>query len=84
MKKKNTIGLNERLMQELVLAALCVPVFNERQKVAIFLAAKAENIKNVPLSSKVWPFDALTRKINVPEEAVLVCWLPCTLRNPSL
>lgn len=76
MKKSNTMGLDERLMQDLLLAGLRVPVFNERQKASLFLAAKADGVKNIPLSSKCWPFDALTRRSNLPEEAIAVCRIP--------
>ncbi|PLB49208.1 hypothetical protein P170DRAFT_313766, partial [Aspergillus steynii IBT 23096] len=62
MKKTNTIGLDHRLLRELLYAGLNCPAFNERQKYT--LCVNSEDMSEIirfPEAGKWHPFDSLVR-----------------------
>ncbi|EEP79641.1 predicted protein [Uncinocarpus reesii 1704] len=69
--EKRTLGLDSRLILDLLNAGLSCPTFTDRQKVALYSAAGDPNTYNTsPVSIRFWPFDTLARKANVTEETV--------------
>ncbi|KAL1956397.1 hypothetical protein VTO42DRAFT_7380 [Malbranchea cinnamomea] len=70
VKRKKTLGLNERLLDDLLFAGLRCPVFNERQKFALYKAAGRDPKVAMPISSVCWPFDTLIRKPSATEGQV--------------
>lgn len=86
-KNGRTLGLDIRLIQDLLNAGLRCPAFNERQKSILLMISKIPNEYNAmsnPNFSIFWPFDVLGRKPNVPEDHVKVCMMLltiCSLQN---
>ena len=73
VKRKQTLGLNERLLNELLNAGLRCPGFNERQKFFLHNTAGHNAKLFMPYSSACWPFDVMIRKPGATEPHVLVC-----------
>lgn len=71
VERGQTIGLDSRLVWELLEAGLRCPVFNDRQKFVLNIAAKNYRVAASP-TARFWPFDTLTRKPNATEEHVMV------------
>ncbi|PGH13207.1 hypothetical protein AJ79_03764 [Helicocarpus griseus UAMH5409] len=72
VERGKTIGLDSRLVGELLEAGLRCPVFNERQKFVLNIAAKNYGAATTTSpTARFWPFDALTRKHNATEDHVL-------------
>lgn len=70
------LGLDGRLVQDLLNAGLRCPAFNERQKSLLLMVAQRPgdyNMMSNPNFSIYWPFDTLGRKPNAREEHVRVC-----------
>ncbi|PYH97677.1 hypothetical protein BO71DRAFT_372740 [Aspergillus ellipticus CBS 707.79] len=64
MRKSNTVGLDQRLLRELLQAGLNCPGFNERQKYTLCVNSEEQSeISKVPDMSKWFPFDTL---VNLP------------------
>lgn len=77
VEHKRTVGLDERLMMDLLDAAMKCPTFNERQKYALNIAAKNyQAINQIAASSRFWPFDTLARKPYATEAHIQVCLDP--------
>ncbi|OJD24433.1 hypothetical protein ACJ73_04210 [Blastomyces percursus] len=70
VERGHTIGLDSRLVQELLEAGLRCPVFNDRQKFVLNVAAKNHRVVASP-TERFWPFDTITRKPNATEEHVM-------------
>ncbi|KAL2369110.1 hypothetical protein BDBG_06939 [Blastomyces gilchristii SLH14081] len=70
VERGQTIGLDSRLVQELLEAGLRCPVFNDRQKFVLNVAAKNHSVVASP-TERFWPFDTITRKPNATEEHVM-------------
>ncbi|KAG5293249.1 RRM (RNA recognition motif) superfamily domain-containing protein [Histoplasma capsulatum G186AR] len=70
VERGQTIGLDSRLVWELLEAGLRCPVFNDRQKFVLNIAAKNYRVAASP-TARFWPFDTLTRKPNATEEHVM-------------
>ncbi|OAX84714.1 hypothetical protein ACJ72_00911 [Emergomyces africanus] len=70
VERGQTIGLDSRLVQELLDAGLRCPVFNDRQKFVLNIATKNYSVVASP-SARFWPFDTITRKPNATEEHVM-------------
>ncbi|WEW56727.1 hypothetical protein PRK78_002176 [Emydomyces testavorans] len=69
--EQKTLGLDRRLLLDLLNAGLRCPTFNDRQKAALHIAANDMNAyKNTPETLKYWPFDILIRKPSASIEAV--------------
>ncbi|PWY90511.1 hypothetical protein BO94DRAFT_593355 [Aspergillus sclerotioniger CBS 115572] len=65
MKKSNTVGLDQRLLRELLHAGLSCPAFNERQKYTLCVNSDDESeIIKIPDTSKWFPFDTLVHLPN--------------------
>lgn len=68
-----TLGLDSRLVLDLLNAGLYCPTFTERQKAALHSAANdASAYNSSPETAKFWPFDILVQKPNVSREAANV------------
>ncbi|KAH8431598.1 uncharacterized protein LDX57_009256 [Aspergillus melleus] len=62
MKRANTIGLDNRLLRELLYAGLNCPAFNERQKYTLCINSEdMSEIVRFPEAGKWHPFDSLVR-----------------------
>ncbi|OJD14831.1 hypothetical protein AJ78_04861 [Emergomyces pasteurianus Ep9510] len=70
VERGQTIGLDSRLVQELLDAGLRCPVFNDRQKFVLNIAAKNYSVIASP-TARFWPFDTITRKPNASEKHVM-------------
>ncbi|KAI2245529.1 hypothetical protein LOZ11_005666 [Ophidiomyces ophidiicola] len=69
--EKQTLGLDSRLVLDLLAAGLRCPTFSDRQKAALYAAAGDMNAFNAtPATAKYWPFDTLICKSNANEETV--------------
>jgi hypothetical protein len=76
MKKCNTVGLDQRLLRELLYSGLKCPAFNERMKYT--LCANSEDqteILRFQDMGKWFPFDTLVKLPNFDEQTLLVCLL---------
>lgn len=76
MKRCNTIGLDQRLLRELLYAGIKCPTFNERMKYT--LCANSEDqteILRFQDMGKWFPFDTLVKLPNFDEQVLLVCSL---------
>ncbi|KAK2777898.1 hypothetical protein FQN52_001075 [Onygenales sp. PD_12] len=72
VERGKTIGLDSRLVTDLLDAGSRCPAFNERQKFTLSAAAKNHaSLLNTPPSSRFWPFDTLSRKQSASEEHVM-------------
>ncbi|KAL4924768.1 uncharacterized protein BDV17DRAFT_205362 [Aspergillus undulatus] len=68
MDKSNTVGLDQKLLHELLHAGLKCPAFNERQKYTLCVNSEIDTeINKLPDMSKWFPFDTLTRMPNFHE-----------------
>ncbi|PGH03817.1 hypothetical protein AJ80_08630 [Polytolypa hystricis UAMH7299] len=66
-----TIGLDHRLVAELLSAGLKCPIFNERQKYALNIVAKNKaGVAATLPTSRFWPFDTLVLKTHATEEYI--------------
>ncbi|PWY83497.1 hypothetical protein BO70DRAFT_335557 [Aspergillus heteromorphus CBS 117.55] len=64
MRKSNTVGLDQRLLRDLLQAGLNCPGFNERQKYTLCVNSEEDSeIAKIPDLSKWFPFDTL---VNLP------------------
>lgn len=72
VKRKQTLGLNERLLNDLLNSGLRCPSFNERQKFYLHIAVGHNAKFFMPFSSACWPFDVMIRKPGATEPQVLV------------
>lgn len=73
LKNTKTIGLDQRLLRDLLYAGLNCPTFNERQKFT--LCANSEDISEIlkfPDMGKWFPFDTLVRMPAFEENTLLV------------
>lgn len=85
LKITKTIGLDQRLLRELLYAGLNCPTFNERQKFT--LCVNSEDISEIlkfPGMGKWFPFDALVRMPNTDENTLLVSVPSKTTTSSSL
>ncbi|KKZ65254.1 hypothetical protein EMCG_08904 [[Emmonsia] crescens] len=86
VERGKTIGLDSRLVQELLEAGLSCPVFNDRQKFVLNIAAKNYRVTASP-TARFWPFDTITRKPNASEEHVMqyaeLIVIGAASKNPS-
>lgn len=74
MSRANTVGLDQRLLNDLLRSGLECPGFNERQRYT--LCVNAENFAELnKLSdiSKWFPFDTLATMPNLDEHTYKVC-----------
>ena len=77
MKKSNTMGLDQRLLRDLLYSGLKCPAFNERMKYT--LCTNSEDyteIMRFPDMGKWFPFDALVKLPKFDEQTMLVCCFP--------
>ncbi|EAS30381.3 uncharacterized protein CIMG_05860 [Coccidioides immitis RS] len=69
--EKRTLGLDSRLLLDLLNAGLRCPTFTECQKAALYSAANDQtSYKATPETTKFWPFDTLVQKSNATEDNV--------------
>lgn len=84
LKNTKTIGLDQRLLRDLLYAGLNCPAFNERQKFT--LCVNSEDISEIikfPDMGKWFPFDALVKMPKFDEDALLVrVWLMSYTASP--
>lgn len=63
IKRVNTVGLDQKLLNDLLHAGLKCPTFNERQKYTLCINSEiSSEIVKLPETSKWFPFDSLARK----------------------
>ncbi|RAL10998.1 uncharacterized protein BO97DRAFT_310447, partial [Aspergillus homomorphus CBS 101889] len=68
MKKTNTVGLDQRLLNDLLRAGLECPGFNERQRFCLcFHAESPLELHKISYLSKWFPFDTLANMPNLDE-----------------
>ena len=68
-----TVGLDHRLLNDLLNAGLKCPGFNERQKFALVMASKVTNQQSrLSLTAHYWPFDTLNMKPNTSNGKMIV------------
>ncbi|KAL2820019.1 hypothetical protein BJX63DRAFT_444974 [Aspergillus granulosus] len=69
VKRVNTIGLDRKLLYDLLQAGLKCPAFNERQKYTLCINSEiSSEINKFPEIGKWFPFDCLVKMPNFPEE----------------
>ncbi|KAL4917768.1 hypothetical protein BDW62DRAFT_218053 [Aspergillus aurantiobrunneus] len=69
IKRFNTVGLDQKLLNDLLQAGLKCPAFNERQKYTLCMNSEiSSEINKLPEMSKWFPFDTLARMPNFHEE----------------
>ncbi|GFF89273.1 hypothetical protein IFM53868_05780 [Aspergillus udagawae] len=91
VKRSNTVGLDQRLLRELLYAGLNCPAFNERQKYTLCVNSEdTTEILKFPDMGKWFPFDTLVKLPQTEECTLLVC-LPfldlsklCSFLGPGL
>lgn len=74
VRKSNTMGLDQKLLYDLLQAGLNCPAFNERQKFT--LSVNSEDILEMlkfPDVGKYFPFDTLVRLPGYDEGVLMVC-----------
>ncbi|KAH1602698.1 hypothetical protein KXX44_003524 [Aspergillus fumigatus] len=72
VKRSNTVGLDQRLLRELLYAGLNCPAFNERQKYTLCVNSEdTTEILKFPDMGKWFPFDTLV-KLPKSEESTLL------------
>lgn len=77
IKKLNTIGLDRRLLSELLHTGLRCPAFNERMKYTLCYVCDDYNpLLRFPDLRKFFPFDTLVKLPGYYEETLLVCYHP--------
>jgi len=73
IKRVNTVGLDQKLLNDLLQAGLKCPTFNERQKYTLCINSEiSSEIIKLPETSKWFPFDSLARKPNFNEDIYTV------------
>jgi hypothetical protein len=72
--KEKVVGLDQRLVYELLQAGLNCPAFNERQKFALLCNSEMRLPKKLlyPELKGLWPFDTLVMRPDADEEQVMV------------
>jgi hypothetical protein len=74
IRKTKTVGLDLKLLKDLLQAAYRCPAFNDRQKFTLALNSQDQNeISKFPDVARYWPFDTLVMKSNTPMTILLVC-----------
>ncbi|KAL2842218.1 hypothetical protein BJY01DRAFT_256788 [Aspergillus pseudoustus] len=69
VKRVNTVGLDQKLLHDLLQAGLRCPAFNERQKYTLCINSEiTSEINKFPEIGKWFPFDSLARMPNFSEE----------------
>lgn len=70
------MGLDERLVRDLLFAGLNCPAFNDRQKYTLCINAQeiGDSVK-FPDISRWFPFDTLAKKPTKDENCLMVCTL---------
>ncbi|KAL4793995.1 hypothetical protein BDV19DRAFT_399811 [Aspergillus venezuelensis] len=69
MQKTNTVGLDQKLLQDLLHAGLKCPAFNDRQKYTLCMHSEiSSEINKMPESRRWFPFDTLARMPNYHED----------------
>ncbi|KAL4883856.1 hypothetical protein BJY04DRAFT_215750 [Aspergillus karnatakaensis] len=69
IKKQNTVGLDQKLLLDLLQAGLKCPAFNERQKYTLCVNSEiTPEISKISELSKWFPFDTLGRMPNFHED----------------
>ncbi|KAL3449285.1 hypothetical protein BJX65DRAFT_317071 [Aspergillus insuetus] len=69
IKRYNTVGLDQKLLHDLLQAGLKCPAFNERQKYTLCINSEiSSEINKSPEIGKWFPFDSLVKMPNFPEE----------------
>ncbi|KAF7587475.1 hypothetical protein BBP40_007196 [Aspergillus hancockii] len=72
MARTNTVGLDQKLLHELLRAGLDCPAFNERQKYCLCTNSKiGSEISKPPSMSKWFPFDSLVKLPNFDNNTYL-------------
>lgn len=80
MKRTNTIGLDHRLLRELLYSGLNCPAFNERQKYTLCVNSEdMSEIVRFPEAGKWHPFDTLVRIPSFDSMTNVVGFLPAPL-----
>lgn len=73
IQRVNTVGLDQKLLNDLLQAGLNCPAFNERQKYTLCINSEiSSEIIRLPETSKWFPFDSLARKPNFNEDIYTV------------
>ncbi|KAL4805829.1 hypothetical protein BDV18DRAFT_160698 [Aspergillus unguis] len=69
IRTENTVGLDQKLLHDLIQAGLKCPAFNERQKYTLVTNSDIPSeISKLSALSKWFPFDTLARKPDTAEE----------------
>lgn len=72
VEKSKVVGLDRRLLTELLDAGLKCPGFNERQKFALFMTSKSTEYHRLSATARYWPFDTLSMKANTSDAIMMV------------
>lgn len=73
VEERKTLGLDSRLVHDLLRAGLRCPTFTGRQKAALCHAANdMDKYKTMTDIVKYWPFDTLSRKPNSSDQEIMV------------
>jgi hypothetical protein len=79
-----TVGLDHKLLNDLLNAGLRCPGFNERQKFSLVMCSKVTTQRHrLSLTAHYWPFDTLTMKANTSESTMMVCYLHIIILSVS-
>ncbi|OXV11987.1 hypothetical protein Egran_00251 [Elaphomyces granulatus] len=72
IRKTKTVGLDQKLLKDLLQAAYRCPAFNDRQKFTLALNSQDQNeISKFPDVARYWPFDTLVMRPNTPMTVLL-------------
>ncbi|RHZ53764.1 hypothetical protein CDV55_103813 [Aspergillus turcosus] len=72
VKRSNTVGLDQRLLRELLYAGLNCPAFNDRQKYTLCVNSEdTAEILKFPDMGKWFPFDTLVKSPKIEESTLL-------------
>jgi hypothetical protein len=84
IEKSKAVGLDQKLLTDLLEAGLQCPGFNERQKFALVMASKIPTqYHRLSAIARYWPFDTLSMKANTSDAAMTVCSPLSLTLNPS-
>lgn len=73
IEKDKIVGLDRKLLGELLDAGLKCPGFNERQKFALVMASKVSTeYHRLSAVARYWPFDTLCMKANTSNATMMV------------
>lgn len=73
IEKSKVVGLDRKLLAELLEAGLKCPGFNERQKFALVMASKVSTEHHrLSATARYWPFDTLSMKANSSDATMMV------------